>query len=252
MRKFPHALLSLSLVSPFALALAQDPAESDAGGEAAWAVHGGITVRSDYVWRGVSQTQGNPALQGEVYFENASGFHAGVWASNVDFTARGDEDDGIDVEVDPYIGWSGELGEGVELDVFVSKAIYPGANAGFDYDYTEVEATLSFAEHYHVGLAYSPDIFNLGGRGIYYNAGFEWPLGESGFALQAQLGHYDLEDAAGDSYNDYLVGIHRTFGPIQAALQYTDTSSYSDALSEALDDAVQADGRIALVLLWAF
>ncbi|MBK7205044.1 MAG: hypothetical protein IPH90_03160 [Thermomonas sp.] len=118
---------------------------------------------------------------------HASGFYAGAWASNVDFTAAGEDDDGIDIELDPYIGWSGALGENAELDVSLTYVSYPGHLDGYDYAYTELEGVLTFADHFHVGLAYSPDIFNLGGHGIYGNAGVELPLGESGFDLKAQV-----------------------------------------------------------------
>ncbi|MGO1072782.1 TorF family putative porin [Lysobacter sp. CA199] len=255
-RPSPKPALTLALSALLAvaapMAAAQDAGEGDTGTEAAWNVRGGVSVLSDYVWRGVSQTQEDPAVQAEINLEHRSGFYAGLWASSIDFTASGEEDDGVDYELDGYLGWAGELRPGLELDVALTRAAYPGARSGFEYDYTELEGTLSFAEYYHVGLAYSPDIFGLGGRGYYWNAGGEWPLGESGFGLKAQIGHYDLEDAAGDSYNDYLLALTRQFGPVQAELQYTDTSSYGPELSEALDDSKLADGKVALVVGWKF
>lgn len=242
--------LAVALVLPAMPCLAQ--AAEEGGDDGAWSVSGGVTAVSDYVWRGVSQTQGDPTLQGELTLEHASGFYAGAWASGVDFTAPDDEDDGIDYELDGYIGWAGDLGEHADLDVFLSRVTYPGAKSGYGIDYTEIEATLGFAEYYHVGMAYSPDIFKLGARGLYYNAGAEFPLGDSGFNLKLQTGWYDLDAAAGDSYGDYLVGVSREFGPIHAELQYTDTYSYGPELSENLDDADQADGRVALLVGWKF
>ncbi|ALN62746.1 hypothetical protein GLA29479_1872 [Lysobacter antibioticus] len=255
LRRAPSAILlalGLAGLSPLAAA-AQDSTDAATAAEPpAWAVHGGVSALSDYIWRGVSQTQEDPALQAEIELEHESGFYVGLWGSSIDFTAAGEEDDGIDYELDGYLGWAGELRPGLELDVALTRAAYPGARSGYDYDYTELEGTLNFAVHYHVGLAYSPDIFGLGGKGYYWNAGGEWPLGESGFGLKAQVGHYDLEDAAGDSYNDYLLALTREFGPVRAELQYTDTSSYGAELSEALDDGKLADGRVSLVVGWEF
>ena len=237
--------LALAVASAFPVAaLAQD-----ADADPAWEIGGSIAGTSDYVWRGVSQTQGDPALQLDLVITHASGFYAGAWASNADF---GDPGDGIGVELDPYIGWSGAVGANAELDVFVTRVSFPGHNEGYDYAYTELEARLGFANGLYVGAAYSPDIFNLGGPGYYTNVGVELPLGETGFDFNAQVGHYNLNRAAGDSYNDYLVGVGRAFGPVQASLQYTNTSSYGEALSESLDDASQADGRVALTLTWEF
>lgn len=245
MSRFPLRAAVAAVLAATALpALAQ---EADAG---AWSFGGEVVAASDYVWRGVSQTMEDPALQVEAYVEHASGFYVGGFASNVDF---GDPDDGIDTELSGFVGWNGALGGNAELDVFLSRTVYPGHNgAEYDIDYTELEATVTFAEQYHVGVAYSPDIFNLGGKGWYYYAGAALPLGDTGLTLGLQAGHYDLDDAAGDSYSDWLVSLDRDFGPINAKLQYTDTSSYSEALSEAVGDASVADGRVALLLTWAF
>ncbi len=234
--------LLLALAASPSLAFAQD-AEGD------WAIEGNLTAASDFVWRGVSQTDGDPALQAELTVSHASGFYAGAWASNVDF---GDPDDGIDYELDLFVGWAGEIADGVELDLSVMRVKYPGTNEGYELDYTEYAASLSFAEYYTVGVAYSPDIFQLGDRGIYYSAAAEYPLGDSGFGLKLGAGWYDLDKAAGDSYGDYLVGVTRSFGPIDAELHYTNTFSYGEALSENLDDASKADGRVSLLLGWSF
>lgn len=253
--RFRRWLLAAALLAcaPSALAQAAVAAEADATVETpTWNLRGGASLLSDYVWRGVSQTQQNPALQAEINLEHRSGLYAGLWASSIDFTASGEDNDGIRYELDGYLGWAGELRPGLDLDVVLTRAAYPGARRGFDYDYTELEASLGFGGHYHAGLAYSPDIFGLGGKGYYWTLGGEWPLGESGFGLKAQVGHYDLQDAAGDSYNDYLLAVTREFGAFNAQLQYTDTSSYGPKLAEALDDAKLADGRVALVLEWRF
>jgi len=243
MRTIPAALL-LALAAAPGLVLAQD-----AGGDPAWSVEGGVSVLSDYVWRGVTQTDGDPALQAEATVSHASGFYAGAWASTVDF---GDPDDGIDHEIDVYAGWAGALGENAELDLSVTRVTYPGANPGYGMDYTEFAANLAFARYYTVGVAYSPDFVQLGGKGIYYAAAADYPLGESGFGLKLGAGWYDLDDAAGDSYGDWLVGLTRSFGPVDAELHYTDTVSYGQVLDENLDDARKADGRLALRLTWAF
>lgn len=245
-RLIPRAALAASLLCFAALpALAQN-----ASADPAWEFGGELAAASDYVWRGVSQTMEDPALQLDVYAAHASGFYVGGFASNVDF---GDPGDGIDYELNGYLGWAGALGEHTGLDVFVSRVAYPGHNgADYDIDYTEIEATLTFVEQYHVGVAYSPDIFNLGAKGWYWYAGADFPLGDTGFTLGLQAGHYDLDAAAGDSYSDWLVSLDRDFGPVNARLQYTDTSSYSELVAESVGDARLADGRVAVVLTWGF
>ena len=236
--------LLLALAALPGLALAQD-----ADGDSAWSVEGEIAAASDYVWRGVTQTDGKPALMGEITVSHESGFYAGAWVGSAD---TGDPESGVDHEIDAYLGWSGELSDSVALDLSVMRAEYPGTNPDYGMDYTEFAAALSLGEHYTLGVAYSPDIFELGEPGTYYSAAAEYPLGDSGFGLKASTGWYDLDDAAGDSYGDWLVGVTRSFGPVDAELHYTDTFSYGEVLAENLDDAEKADGRLALRLAWGF
>ncbi|MBP7158350.1 MAG: TorF family putative porin, partial [Thermomonas sp.] len=100
MRLLP-SLLALALASLLPTTVLAQQAPADAEPAETWDVAGSVVATSDYVWRGVSQTQGNPALRLDVSVTHASGFYAGAWASNVDFTAAGEDDDGIDIELDP-------------------------------------------------------------------------------------------------------------------------------------------------------
>ena len=62
-------------------------------------------VVSDYVFRGISQTDNNPALQGGVEYRHSSGPYAGLWGSNVDLPSGSDSD----IEADIYFGYSNEI-----------------------------------------------------------------------------------------------------------------------------------------------
>lgn len=244
--RIPVLCLAFGLGLPAAPALAQQA-------DPAWEFNGTATALSDYVWRGVSQTRGKPALQLEFAASHASGVYVGASASNVDFTGPQDEDDGIRYELAPYVGWTGEVfGNGSQLDLSLSQVMYPGYKPGYKVDFTEVEARLTLPQGLYAGVAYSPDIFNLGGRGIYYNVGAELPLGDDGWAFKAQAGHYDLKKAAGDSYNDYLLGVSRDIGAFNVGLEFTGTSSYGEALSENLDEATMAKNRVTLRAAYSF
>ena len=48
-------------------------------------ITGNASVVSDYNWRGITQTAGDPAIQGGIDYAHDSGFYAGAWGSNVDF-----------------------------------------------------------------------------------------------------------------------------------------------------------------------
>jgi len=49
------------------------------------AVEANIGATSNYVWRGVTQTNDAVAVQGGIDYRHEVGFYAGTWASNVDF-----------------------------------------------------------------------------------------------------------------------------------------------------------------------
>lgn len=128
-----------------------------------------VGVVSDYVFRGASQTDEEPALQGGVDI-TAGSFYAGVWGSNVDFF------DDTDAEIDFYGGFRGEAG-GFALDAGVIFYAYVNEPNFADYNYTEFKLAASRAiGPASIGAAvyYSPDFFGIDERATYYelNGGF--------------------------------------------------------------------------------
>ena len=114
-----------------------------------------VAVTSDYVFRGVSQTEEDAAVSGGV--DVGSGLlYAGAWASNVSFAS----DDETRVEGDLYAGVRPQYA-GWNLDFGVIGYLYddPG---DFDYDYVELKAVASRAVGpATIGAAvfWSPDYF---------------------------------------------------------------------------------------------
>ncbi|HIL91457.1 MAG TPA: hypothetical protein EYG50_01690, partial [Cycloclasticus sp.] len=88
------------------------------GAASALELSGNVALTTDYVWRGVSQTDGAPAIQGGFDADLGNGLYAGVWASNVDFGSDASS------EVDVYAGWAGQVA-GFDLDVGVLHYAYP-------------------------------------------------------------------------------------------------------------------------------
>ena len=94
-------------------------------------------IYSNYIWRGVSQTQDQAAGQGGIDWSGGPGFYAGTWLSNVDFDGSG----GGGYEMDVYGGWAGEAGSfGWDLGVITYQ--YPTDPSNLNF--TEVYATGSF------------------------------------------------------------------------------------------------------------
>ena len=125
-----------------------------AGTASAQDVSFNLTATSDYVWRGVSQSDEDFAIQGGADFESGI-FYAGTWASTVDF---GDE---TDAEWDIYLGVAPSAA-GFDWDFGVTHYMYMGDADGSDYDFTEASAAVSRAigaVTYGLKVAYSPDFF---------------------------------------------------------------------------------------------
>lgn len=54
-------------------------------------------------------------------------------------------------------------------------------------------------------LGYSPDVFATGRTGVYAQVGAKFPINQT-VRIEAALGHYDLDDAYGDSYSHAQLG----------------------------------------------
>ena len=101
---------------------------------AQWSANIGAT--SNYLWRGVSQTQDSTAVQGGIDYQHQSGFYLGSWASNVDFN------DDTSYELDFYAGYSGQITQQISYDFSYLYYGYPDADANIDFG--ELKAALEW------------------------------------------------------------------------------------------------------------
>ena len=90
------------------------------------AVSANVAFASDYVWRGMTQSDG-PAIQGGFDFEAESGFYAGIWGSNVNFN------DGAGSELDYYFGYGFSVGD-LGIDIGYVAFDYPKNQTGLDFE----------------------------------------------------------------------------------------------------------------------
>ena len=76
--KISAAVLSASMLFVAASANAADEAFTTAGS---------VAMTTDYLYRGISQTSGAPALQGSLSVSHESGLYATVWGSSISFAS---------------------------------------------------------------------------------------------------------------------------------------------------------------------
>jgi len=105
-----------------------------------WSFNVGGT--SDYVFRGISQTSGDPAVQGG--FDMTYGwFYAGAWMSTIDFGKNVVGKNIVWSEIDLYAGIKPKFGM-FTFDFGGIYYAYPGAkDTGAELDYVELKAGVS-------------------------------------------------------------------------------------------------------------
>lgn len=211
-------------------AAAETPAAEPAAEEAESNLTWNLAVTSDYVFRGISQTDRDPALQGGFdYAFGDSGFYIGTWGSNVDFQDR----DGPDIEADFYVGFSHDFSDKWNFDISAVRYTYYGARDVYgDIDYNEFIGKLAWNEMITFTVGYANDYANSDFDQLYTGLDGSWEIG-NGFTFSAGVGHTSFGDDNG-SYNNWLLGLSKTWGPVEATLNYFDTNTDGPRLSDAL------------------
>lgn len=134
-------------------ALAAAFAATLAGGAAAQ-VSGSVSLLSDYRFRGVSFTAGDPAAQVDLNYDAKSGAYVGAFASNVRFKAY----PGLNRMALAYAGFARRIGPDLGVDAGLSYATFA---AGGDFDYAEVHAAITLRA-LSLQLAFAPRYFGQG------------------------------------------------------------------------------------------
>lgn len=177
-----------------------------------------VALSSEYIWRGISQTDGDPAISGSFDYAHSSGFYAGTWASSYDF------DDEASSEIDIYAGYAGQFGDtGIGYDIGALRYMFPGE----DYNWNEVYGSLSYSI-FTASVAYSGDTLGSGEDGYYYSldAGYDLPMGLN---LYGGIGYYDADEQTFtdgiDNYSHYWVGVSKDLAGFTFDLSYQDSES---------------------------
>lgn len=210
------AILAALLLAP-AVSFAQEAATEEASSNFSW----NAGVVTDYVFRGITQTEEGSAVQGGLdYSFGDSGFYIGTWGSNVSFAGSS-----IDAEMDTYIGYNHDFTENFNFDVMLNRYNYFGENA-FEgngvSDYNELIVKFAVANIATLTVGYTNDFAHTGENTLYTNIGNSWDLG-SGYSLNAGFGRSYGEPFNGD-YNDWNLGVSKAFGAFEFGLNYYDTN----------------------------
>ncbi|MBK6925697.1 MAG: hypothetical protein IPH14_10600 [Thermomonas sp.] len=224
---------------------------------------GNVSLTSDYVFRGVSQSNSDPALQGGVEFSAESGAYIGAWGSSISWLAALSTTAAplsSSLELDVYGGYRGTFSDAVSYDVGALYYWYPGDfPAGFNSaDTLEVYAgiTVAASEKISLGAKYSvstTDLFGYvdsGGSG-YLDLTANLAVAE-GWTIGAHAGRQWIAGNDAFEYTDWKLGVTRAFdNGFSVGLAYTGTDADDALYTNPFGNKV-ADDTVALAITKAF
>lgn len=221
--KTTHVVLALAgaLAAPLS-ATAADPAPTPEH-----SFTGNVTLASEYLYRGIAQTAGKPALQGGFDYAHASGLYLGLWGSNISWLENAGTSS-ASLEIDVYGGYKGALGKDLGFDLGVLTYNYPGSlNPGKTKpDTTELYGALSWQ---WLTLKYSHSTTNLFGTANSKNSGYlelnaAYDLG-GGWGISGHVGRQKVKNSPNASYTDWKVGVTKDLGFGTLGLAYSTTNA---------------------------
>ena len=191
-----------------------------------------VGLFSQYIFRGLTQTQNKLAVQGGVDFTHSTGVYAGAWGSNISWLE--DYNPGYDnssLELDLYGGYRGSVKD-VTYDVGLLQYVYPGTPRPGQprAETTEVYGSLSYKwVTAKLSVAVSDKVFgNVDAAGTYYaDLTANYPLTDT-ITITAHVGRQDYSGSNNDnySYTDWKLGASKVIAEgVTVGAYYTDTNA---------------------------
>jgi uncharacterized protein (TIGR02001 family) len=169
-------------------------------------VSGNLGLTSDYRFRGVSQTQNAPAVQGGIDYNHVSGLYIGNWNSSVSSQLY---TNGAGVESDVYAGFRKQVFGNFTLDVGTMNYFYPRAGTNGSFDTNELYAGIGYKELITVKYSHAlSDYFGIANskNSYYVQADAAIPV-VGKLSAVAHAGRTEVNNNSKYSYNDYNVGV---------------------------------------------
>ena len=267
--------LAAGLLSCFGLsglAVAQTAAPTAPAAEPAAADPGPLTANvsltSDYRYRGISQSNLQPAIQGGFDYAHPSGFYIGNWNSSIswisDSASASGKSASAPIEMDFYAGYKYEWSKGFTADVGILQYYYPtSGTTGFttNPNTTELYAAQNFTLDSVTGyLKFSYAVTTLFGfsnssGSNYTDLTANYDTGVWGLSLNAHAGYQYVAGTAGGSsisnsslysYTDWKLGVTKDFGSgLTLAIAYIGTNAKTGAYINSQGKALGGDTVLA-------
>ena len=210
-------------------AVAAPAAAADLGN--GFSIAGGATLVSDYRFRGISQTDLDPAVQGTFTINHKSGFYATWWGSPIDdYIANGAQ-----AENDLIVGYQKSYGK-TTFNGGVLYYWYPGNHGAttnfFEPFFSVAEAFGPITAKATVNYAPKQKALSIGNGSednVYLAGDLSYAIPKTPLSLTAHLGHTWGPSylSIGKEYTDWNIGAAFTHGPLSVGVQYVDTNKAS-------------------------
>ncbi|EED34982.1 conserved hypothetical protein [Luminiphilus syltensis NOR5-1B] len=175
-----------------------------------WSANAAMT--NNYIWRGLTQTENEAAVQGGIDYASDSGFYAGTWVSNVNYGAG----DVYSYEHDIYAGFAFDTGD-ISWDF---GYLYYNYDKEAEFDFGEVYGSVAYGG-FSVGLWVLTNTEADEGPGQDFGAGeayyasidYGFEIG-NGVEIGLHAGYHDGDFAEAfngndDGYYDYNVSVSK-------------------------------------------
>jgi uncharacterized protein (TIGR02001 family) len=257
-------VLLATLLATSTLAVAEDQiaVEQIADAQESGGLSAYVTGTSEYIWRGLKQSQGDAAVQGGIDYDFDNGFYVGTWASTIKWTEDGNYMNDSDFETNFFGGYASEFGDtGIGYDVGLLQYYFPGNKKSgvADVDATEAYIGLNTGiAHTNLAIKYS-HVLSDDAWGIsdakgsqYYEANWTIPVTDT-VAVLSHVGRSEFDGTGnGDlDYTDWSIGAEYAWNEnLTLGAAWTDTNA--DGALWTIDGEKQGDGQAVAYATWAF
>jgi len=204
---------------------------------------GVATLTTEYIYRGLRMSNGDPAIQLGLDYEHDSGLFAGVWASTIDIqSAMGERD----TELIYYAGFLYAAELPITATITLLRYSYPGQTGMHRYDYNEVLIGATWLERYSIEFGYTRDLYGLDRIGRHWELRSEWPVANT-WVIGVALGGNDMSDAGVSHYLHWDVGASARFSRLTFDLRW-----YDNEQTDGFAAQLSANSQLVLSISAAF
>lgn len=226
---------------------------------------GNVSMVSDYLRRGISQSGQKGAIQGGFDYAHSSGLYAGAWGSSISWISDRALAINAGLEMDTYAGFKSRFDGDITYDVGFIRYNYPTGYyvtpRPINYAKADTNEIYGLIGYKWISAKYS---FSLGdtfavaqAKGSnYFELGASYPIPDTGISLGAHFGKQTFNGAAAaylaaagadPSYSDIRLSVTKELIGFVAGVTYSSTnaSTANGAFYKVLNSDL---GRATVVL----